>query len=128
MNSMERMRRPGGTEGGLGSFLLGGVLAVAGGYLLLSQVDVRTNWYRGWFGDHTFGITLIPFILGVGLLFFNGKSLPGWILAIGGTVAIFAGVIASMDIYFLQTSLFIVLVILVMLVAGLGLMARALLR
>jgi uncharacterized protein len=128
MDSMERLRRPGGTPGGLGSFLLGGVLAVAGGYLLLNQVNVRTSYYRGWFGDHTFGITLIPFILGVGLLFFNGKSLPGWILAIGGAVAIFAGILASMDIYFQQTSLFVVLLILGMFVAGLGLMARALLR
>jgi uncharacterized protein len=125
MDSMERIRRPGGTPGGIGSFLLGGVLAIAGGYLLLNQVHVRSGYWR-WWGDNTFGLTLIPLMLGIGLLFFNGKSLAGWILAIAGVVIIIAGVIASMTIYLSDTSLYNVLIMLTMFAAGLGLMARAL--
>src|SRR3954471_20774383 len=111
MASIERVRRPGGTQGGLGSFLLGCVLAVAGGYLLLQQVQVHGGYWR-WFGNNTFGLTLVPLLLGVGLLFFNGKSLPGWILSIAGVVIIFAGIISSMDIYFANTSLYNVLIML----------------
>jgi hypothetical protein len=120
-----RLEGPGGTSGGGLSFLLGLVLAIAGGYLLLNQVQV-TSGYWHWFGQNTFGLTLIPLILGVGLLFFNGRSPVGWILAGGGIVIIFAGILASLDIYFRQTSLFNTLLILILFVAGLGLMARSL--
>ncbi|HZT07314.1 MAG TPA: hypothetical protein VFC51_09810 [Chloroflexota bacterium] len=119
-----RIRDPGGTPGGLGSFLLGLVLTAGGAYLILNQVQVYGGYWR-WFGPNTFGLTLIPVVLGVGLLFFDGKSLPGWILSIVGVVVIFAGVLSSMEIYFRQTSLYNVLVMLVLFVGGLGLMARA---
>lgn len=122
---MHRLERPGGTEGGLGTFLLGLVLAIAGGYLILNQVQV-TSGYWHWWGTQTFGLTLIPLVLGVGLLFADGTSLPGWLLAIGGTVIIFAGVLTNMDIYIRQTSLFNVLLMLALFAGGLGLMARSL--
>jgi hypothetical protein len=44
--AVERFERPGGTPGGLGTFLLGGGLAVAGGFLILNQVQVTGGyWY-----------------------------------------------------------------------------------
>src|SRR5947209_13268045 len=95
---MDRIGRPGGTPGGLGMFLLGAALAVAGGYLILNQFQV-TSGYWHWWGQNTFGLTLIPLVIGIGLLFFNGKSLPGWILCLGGAVIIFVGVLSSMEIY-----------------------------
>ena len=55
----EGLRGGGGTSGGLGSFILGGVLAVAGGYLILNQVQVQGGYWR-WWGPNTFGLTLIP--------------------------------------------------------------------
>ncbi len=122
---LERLERPGGTRGGLGTFLLGMALAVAGGYLILNQVQV-TSGYWHWWGRNTFGLTLIPLLLGVGLLFANGKSLIGWLLAIGGTAIIFVGVLSSMEIYVRSTSLYNILIMLVLFVGGLGLMARAL--
>jgi hypothetical protein len=125
VDQLERMRRPGGTPGGLGSFLLGGILTAAGGYLLLNQVQVYGGYWR-WWGNNTFGLTLVPLLLGIGILFFNGKSIPGWLLAIAGLAIIFAGVLSSMEIYFRATSLYNVLIMLVLLVGGLGLMARAL--
>jgi hypothetical protein len=73
-------------------------------------------------------LTLVPLIVGVGLLFFDGKSWPGWILAAAGVVIIFAGILASLEIHFRQTSLFGTLVMLVLFVGGLGLMARAVRR
>jgi hypothetical protein len=120
-----RLTRPGGTPGGLGSFLLGLALAIAGGYLLLNQVQVTSGFWH-WWGPNTFGLTLIPLILGFGLLFFNGRSPLGWILVFGGAVIILAGVISSLEIYYRQTSLFNTILMLALFAAGLGLMARGL--
>jgi len=116
----------GGTPGGVGEFLLGLVLTIAGGYLLLSNVQVHTSGWRLFGLANGFGISLIPLMLGIGVLFFNGRSVLGWLLAGGGMVVIIVGVIAQMDIYFHTTSLFHTLLMLGMLAAGLGLVARSL--
>jgi hypothetical protein len=121
---LHRLQRPGGTPGGLGTFLFGLALTVGGGYLILNQVQVTSGYWR-WWGSNTFGLTLIPLLLGFGLLFFNGRSLVGWLLAFGGAVIILGGVLSSMEIYFRQTSLFNVILMLVLFVGGLGLMARS---
>jgi hypothetical protein len=118
---------PGGTPGGLGMFLFGLALAIAGGYLIMNQVQV-TSGYWAWWGTNTFGLTLIPLIIGVGLLFFNGRSIAGWLLAGGGAIIVFVGILANLQIYWRQTSLFILILMLTMFVGGLGLMARSLKR
>jgi len=120
-----RFEGPGGTRGGIGTFVLGLVLAVAGGYLILQQVNV-TSGYWGWLGPNTFGLTLIPLILGIALLFFNSRSLAGWVLAGLGVVIIFVGILANLQIYFRTTSLFNLLIMLILFAGGLGLMARSL--
>ncbi|HYG61399.1 MAG TPA: hypothetical protein VEL74_02355 [Thermoanaerobaculia bacterium] len=115
----------GGTPGGLGEFLVGFVMAVAGGYLLTTHVTVVSGHWTLW-GYNAFGLSLVPFIAGVALLFFNGKSKLGWLLLIAGVVIILAGIIANLNIYFEPTSLFNTLIMLVLLFGGLGLMARGL--
>jgi branched-subunit amino acid ABC-type transport system permease component len=61
------------------------------------------------------------------LLFWNGRSIIGWLLTAGGALFIFAGVLANMHIYFRPTSLFNTVIMLVLVVGGLGLIARAML-
>jgi uncharacterized protein len=118
------LRSPGGTPGGLGEFLIGLAMAVAGGYLLTTHVSVTSGyWTIG--GYNAFGISLIPFIFGVALLFFNGRSIPGWLLLFGGVVIILTGIIMNLQIYFQHASLFELLVMLVLLFGGLGLLARS---
>jgi hypothetical protein len=119
------LRDVGGTPGGLGEFLMGFAMACIGGYLLANQVSVAGG-YWGFYGGNTFGITLIPMLLGVAMLFWNGRSVLGWVLTVGGALFILAGVIANMHIYFQATSLFNTIVMLVLLVGGLALIARAL--
>lgn len=114
----------GGTPGGIGHFLLGLAMACIGGYLLCNQVMV-VGAYWNWYGTNTFGITLLPMLFGIGILFFNGRSLAGWLLTIAGALFILAGVIANMHIYFQPATLFHTLVMLVLLVGGIGLIARA---
>jgi hypothetical protein len=116
----------GGTSGGLGKFLLGFGMTCVGGYLLSNQVMVASGYWN-FYGGNTFGITLLPMLLGIGLLFFSGRSIVGWLLTAGGALFIFAGVIANLHIYFQPTSLFNTLVMLILMAGGLGLIARSLL-
>jgi hypothetical protein len=78
-------------------------MAVAGGYLLL-----------------------LPLLIGIGILFFDGRSLAGWLLTAGGALIILVGIIANLHVYFRPTSLFDTLLILILLAGGLGLVARSL--
>lgn len=116
----------GGSPGGLGEFLIGFIMVCLGGYLLSNQVTVVGS-YWSFYGANSFGITLIPMLFGVGILFFNGRSTIGWVLTVAGALFIFAGVIANMHIYFQPATLFHTLVMLVVLVGGLGLVARSIL-
>lgn len=125
MDDEARVRGAGGTPGGLGEFLLGLAMAVAGGYLLGQQVTVTSGFWHLW-GYNAFGLSLVPFIFGVGILFFNGRSRIGWLLLIAGSVIILAGILMNLEIYFRSTSLFNTLIMLVLLFGGIGLIARAL--
>lgn len=118
------MRGAGGTSGGLGEFFLGLGLVVAGGYLLLKQVMVTSG---GWslYGYDAFGLSLVPFLLGLGIVFYNGKSIIGWFLVSAGMLIILAGIIANLRVYFAPTSLYNTLIILGMIAAGTGLVARS---
>ena len=115
----------GGTPGGVGQFLFGFALAVAGGWLLMNQVTVTSGSWM-FFGYDAFGLSLIPFIVGVGMLFFNGRSVVGWLLLTAGLVIVLAGIIANLHIYFRPTSLFNTLLMLVLLFGGIGMLARSL--
>ena len=119
------MEGAGGTKGGVGEFVGGFVMAVAGGWLLTNQVTV-TSGFWAWFGPHTFGLSLLPLVVGAGFLFFDGRSAIGWVLTVAGATIILAGILANLRIYFERTTLFNTLVMLVLLAGGLGLMARGL--
>ena len=119
------MRGAGGTPGGLGTFLAGSAMVVAGGYLLLTRVTVTSGLWHLW-GYHAFGLSLVPLLVGIGLLFYDGRSLPGWGLTAAGALIILAGIIANLSVYFRPTSLFDTLLILGLLAGGLGLVARSL--
>ena len=115
----------GGTSGGLGTFLLGFAMACIGGFLITHQVAIVGSYWAFW-GGSTFGITLLPMLIGIAMLFWNGKSVIGWLVTAAGALFILAGIIANMHIYFQPTSLFNTLVMLILLVGGLALIARSL--
>jgi hypothetical protein len=119
------MKGAGGTEGGAGQFFVGLAMAVGGAYLLTQRVTVTTGFWS-FFGGHAFGLTLLPLVVGTGWLFFDGKSRVGWLLAGGGALVIFLGILLNLRIYFEPTSLFDSLVMLILLAGGLGLVARSL--
>jgi predicted membrane channel-forming protein YqfA (hemolysin III family) len=123
--SEEKFVGAGGTPGGVGQFFIGLIMFGVGAYLLLSQVEVTTSWWHFW-GINAFGLSLLPMLIGIGILFFNGKSAAGWILTALGFAIILAGILMNMDIYFRRTSLYNTLVMLVLIAGGLGLLARSL--
>ena len=71
------MKGAGGTNGGVGMFFAGAAMVIAGGYLLLARVSVVSG---GWhfYGYNAFGLSLFPLLIGIGVLFYNGRSVPGW--------------------------------------------------
>ena len=118
-------RGAGGTPGGLGQFFGGLAMAAGGGYLLMNQVTVSSGYWQLW-GYNAFGLSLIPLLIGVGFLFFDGRSKAGWILTLFGALVIFLGILTNLTIFFRPTSLFNTMIILVLLAGGLGLIARSL--
>ena len=69
---------------------------------------------------------MLPLIIGIGVLFFNGKSIVGWILLFAGVIIIFTGILMNLQIYFERTSLFNTIVMIVLLAGGIGLILRSL--
>ena len=122
--SVDKHRGAGGTPGGLGEFFTGLAMTAGGGYLLLNQVTVSSGYWNLW-GYNGFGISLIPLLIGVALVFFDGRSKLGWLLTAFGVIVIGLGIITNLTIFFRPTTLFNTLIILALLAGGLGLIARS---
>jgi hypothetical protein len=125
-----RIRGAGGTPGGIGTFFLGLALVVVGGYLVLNHVQVTSSFtffgLWGWSRSGGFGLTMLPLLIGIGFLFFDGRSVAGWVLSAGGALIILAAILMGLSIHWEPTSLFNTLMMFGMLAAGLGLVFRSL--
>jgi hypothetical protein len=125
------MKGAGGTEGGVGQFFIGLFMMCGGFYMLFNAITVHSSFGMGMglysfqaFGSSygvTSGMVMIPFIIGIAMMFYNVKSLLGWVLAAGSLAALTFGVITSIHFDLRTMSLFDLLVILVLAVGGLGL-------
>ena len=130
------MRGAGGTSGGLGSFFIGLIMMCGGFYMLLHAITVTSSFGMGMrlYGfsamggnyNVTSGMIMIPFIFGVGLIFYNSKNILGWLLSIGSVTGLIFGVISSIRFSFRTMTSFDLIVILVLAVGGLGLFLRSL--
>lgn len=121
---LDDLKNVGGTPGGLLEFLIGLAMAVAGGYMLISRVTVSSGFWN-WGGYNTFGLSLIPLVFGIGFVFFNGRSLVGWLLVFIGSIIIVSGIIMNLQVYFQPTSLFNTIIMLVLFAGGIGLLAKS---
>lgn len=127
------MRGAGGTDGGIVQYFLGLGMMTGGGYLLLTNIIVappRLGFGRALYDfgglPITTGMIFIPFLFGVGLIFYKGGSWLGWFLAAGSILAMAFGVIASTQLIFTRLSAFDLIVIFVLIAGGLGLFLRSL--
>ena len=117
----------GGTSGGIGNFFLGILMFVVGIYLLLKNIYVQQTFgfnspfFRIGGGQFTSGMLLIPFMVGVGILFFNYKNWIGWILTLGSILLLIIGVITSIQFTLAGMTAFDIIVIVACIAGGLGL-------
>jgi len=121
----------GGTKGGSARFLLGLIMTIGGAYLLLSSIQV-SSWGFG----HTLfsiggmgvssGIIMIPFMIGVGMVFYDGKSIIGWLLSAGSLVGLIFGVISNTHFRFERMTALELIIILVLFVGGIGILLSSL--
>jgi hypothetical protein len=118
------LKRPGGTSGGVIEFFVGLGMAISGAFMLLNRVVVTSGFWN-WGGYNSFGLSLIPLFLGIAFVFFNGRSLVGWILVFISVIFIASGILMNLQIYFQPTSLFNTIIMLVLFAGGLGLIGRA---
>lgn len=132
------MRGAGGTDGGLISFFAGLGMMGTGFYMLLSKIMVSVNFgigarlyhYKSAGGGFSFGLTtgmiFIPMLLGIGMIFYNSKSIWGWALAGISLAAMVFGVISNTRISMQTMTSFDLIVILVLAFGGTGLFLRSL--
>ncbi|MGJ8694419.1 MAG: hypothetical protein ACSHW0_18270 [Thalassotalea sp.] len=130
------MNGAGGSSGGVGHFFIGLIMMCGGFYMLLNAITVTSSFGLGSrmysfnaFGSGigiTGGTILIPFIFGVGLIFYNAKNILGWLLSIGSITALIFGVISTVRFSMRTMSSFDLIVILVLAIGGLGLFLRSL--
>jgi hypothetical protein len=126
------MRGAGGTEGGIGRFLIGLGMVVVGGYLFFDSIRVTSGFH--WGGSIydvggmsvTSGMILIPLIAGIAVIFYDASNLVGWVLAGGSLLALAFGVIRNIQFVFQSMSLLSLLIILVLLFGGIGLLLSGL--
>ena len=114
-----------GGSGGILEFVLGAAMAVGGIYLLTTRVTVRSGFSSFW-GGETFLLTLLPLVLGIGLLFFGGRERLAKLLIFVGAILVLVAAVANMRVTFRPTTLFATLAMFFLLAAGLGLVARGL--
>lgn len=114
--------------------VFGLLLFSTGLYLLLNAIHVSNSFnlayglfhWRGY--TMTSGMILVPFMFGVGWIFFNPKSWGGYILAFGSLGGLILGVITSSHFHLRPMTAFDLVLILVPMVGGIGLMLRSLKR
>jgi hypothetical protein len=126
------MQGAGGTEGGTWRFFVGLIMMVAGGYLFLHSIHVSIGmglgyqFFSAWGFGITNGMVLVPFIFGIGMIFYNARNVIGWILAIASLVMLAFGVIAQTHFNLRAMTAFDLITILVLLVGGIGLFLSSL--
>ncbi len=119
------MRGAGGTNGGTSRFFVGLVMLVSGLYIFLKSVHVnfhlgsRIYQYQDY--DVTTGMIFIPFMIGVGLIFYNSRSLAGWVVTVLSLAFMVMGIILNTRLTLAHMDAFQLMLILVLMVGGLGL-------
>lgn len=102
-------------------YQLGGYASLTAGMLILiSHIRVVPIWPM-----HPAGLTLIPLLIGIGMLIYNYKSRVAQIVAAASFMAVIFGVITSFTLTFFPLSLLDLIILTLPLVFGVVLLAKA---
>lgn len=104
-------------------------MTIAGGYLLLTSLHIVNGFGGGLFGIGGFRVTggmiMIPFIIGVGIVFYDSSKWYGWALAAGSLSALIIGAITSVRFAFDGMTAFDFIIVLILVFGGIGLVLRS---
>ncbi len=110
-------------------FVAGIALFALGLFWFTSKVTVTTGFgFRFGTLNITGGVVVVPFLIGVVWWFIDVKSIVAKVLTVLGVLIIVGSVIVNTKFYMAQESLFNYLLMLVLICAGLGLIARVLFK
>ncbi len=110
-------------------FIAGIALFALGLFWFTSLVTVTTGFgFRFGRFNITGGVVVVPFLIGVVWWFIDTKSIIAKVLTVLGVLIIIGSVIANTTFMIRNTSLFNYLLMLVLVCAGLGLIARVLFK
>lgn len=86
--------------------LVGLGLLLTGVFLVFNHVTVGTSFLAllG-LGHQGFGLTIIPLLVGLGLIFYNHKMRAGWVITAASCALIFFAVLSQLVMSFPPTSL-----------------------
>lgn len=116
------------TRNDLKAFLAGFLLASLGLLVIFKSTSVSASWYSWRLGSFSLpgGTTTIPLLIGIGMQFYNPKSIWGKLITFLGLAFIVITIIMSVHIRFNSTSLFNYILMFGATVAGIGLMTKGL--
>lgn len=124
---MAELSKPGGSPGGLVSFVAGCALAAVSAWFFVDSVRV-TSYGGGWvsrFAGGNNGVVFLPLLIGVVWLFYDARKLGAWIVFLAGVAVILIEILSRLDFFF-NLKLSHLLIMLISFGAGLGLILRSL--
>ena len=130
----------GGTPGGVGGFFGGVFLFLLGGYFFLDSVYVTVGGYGmvcgflynqygmggAGFGQNSgMAVIFVPFLAGVGILFYDAAKKLGWILVLVGLLLIGVEIVSRLR-FVMATKLTHLLLMMGLMAGGVGMVLRSL--
>ncbi len=123
-------------------FFVGMSMMGVGFYMLLNKIQVSSGFsmgrslyrYSGYGANNagSFGVSsgmiFIPMIIGIMWIFYNSKSIWGWMLTLVSGAAMIFGVISSLKIRMTGMSSFDLIVILILAFGGVGIFMRSVIK
>lgn len=109
-------------------FFLGILMFGAGVFLIMQNTVIYTdfNAISAFVGfNMPFGLILLPTLIGIGMLFFNDKSVFGWILLIFGVITILLSILLILKISFRPVTLYYGIIMYGLTAAGAGLFLKS---
>jgi hypothetical protein len=101
------------------NILIGAGLLLTGVLVFANHVKVGTSLLAMLgFGQQGIGFTLIPLLIGLGIIFYDYKNRWGWVCTAASAALIFFAIISSLVMYFPSTSLLGTVIMLLPLAAG----------
>jgi len=115
-------------KGNILTFFVGILVFGVGAFLIFQNTTITSSFglSRMIGFEPPFGLVLLPLIIGIIVLFFNEKSILGWLLVVFGLIFILLGILMGLQISFRRTTLFIAILMYGMTAAGIGITLKGL--